>query len=133
MTRRDKMIRDCQYLLHNIIKGTARILLQLYLIMDRRAHIYCSNIFDGRSLIIFSNGFISCTSRDNEMEHIMGDLSDKSIFGIWDGERYETTRKSFSNNRLPFNSCVACPGLRVENRKKPSFTKTNFPFKKQSG
>jgi wyosine [tRNA(Phe)-imidazoG37] synthetase (radical SAM superfamily) len=128
MAQTNKIIRDFQYLLHSIIKGTARILLQLYLMLDRRVHIYCSNIFDGRSLMIFSNGFISCNNGDNTMENIMGDSSGKSISEIWDGERYETTRNSFRKNKIPFLSCVACTGFRVANKEKLSFSKTRFPY-----
>lgn len=128
MTYPDKIIRDFQYFSHYYIKGTARILIQLYVMLNRRAHIYCRNIFEGKNIIIFCNGFISCDCGDNTMERIMGDLSGKSISDIWRGEKYEKTRKNFRNNKIPFISCVTCKGFKVKKRKEVSFKKNHFPF-----
>lgn len=123
-----KFIKRSQIATQHVIKIMMRSLMRLYLLCNRRSHIYCENIFDGRNAIIFCNGVVSCTCGDNTMECKMGNIKDNSIREIWLGKGFQRARQSFRKNKIPFIMCINCGALKIIAKDSLVFNEIDFPY-----
>lgn len=123
----EKLHKNIQYALQKVIKLIAKELIQSYLKCNRRVHAYCSHIFSGSNIMIFSNGKVSCFCGDNVMECIMGDVTHSSVHEVWNGNIYGETREKFRKNTIPFKQCVRCGGFKITARSTDQLKEVNFP------
>lgn len=68
---------------------------------------YCDYLFE--TTTILSTGDIVACCHDLPGETVLGNIFDKNIFEIWEGEKYQAMRDSFKNKKREyFDMCSRC-------------------------
>lgn len=62
------------------------------------------------SLVVNSDGSVTCCCGDVEKNYIPGNIQRKSVVEIWDGDAYRNIRKKILNDINSLPMCRRCPG-----------------------
>jgi radical SAM protein with 4Fe4S-binding SPASM domain len=61
------------------------------------------------SAVITTDGDVIPCCYDKNLRHVMGNLGQQTLSGIWRGERYSSFRETVMRSRRQVDICSGCP------------------------